>query len=301
MNKTELIERSKEVWRSIRSVDVAMRAASVSYYAMLASIPLLAIILTFSARLLPDLSMAGSTGAGDLTAHELNQALARLLPNEATSIIKQEIARIQSEPPVGLLSIGLLLTLWTASNAYSAMITAMNEIYGVRESRPFWKLRLYTLFMPVVFAVIIILALVGIVAAPSIINALHLDQFAGRLIGAAQWLVIYGLIILSFDLAYRMGPCSLKHAKRVTTGSIVGATIFMASSLLFQLYVQHFGSYDKVYGSLGGAIMFLVWIWVLSTCLLIGCAVNKVLEDDCTRRRQSLDRVLPPETPSRSR
>lgn len=284
MQIAELKDKSIRVLKYVRQVDVPTRAASVSYFAMLASVPLLAVILTLSAQLLPDMGSANAVGLGDMTTKELNSALGRLLPLDASDLIKQEITRLQSQPPVGLLSLGLFLSLWTASNAYVALMVAMNEIYGVEETRSFWRIRSSALLMPILFAVILAVALASIVAAPWLIHALELDHFAGSLMTLAQWGCLYFILVMSFEVAYRVGPSASVKSKKISPGSIMGATIFLFASLLFQLYVQQFGSYDKVYGSLGGAVIFLVWIWLMSACLLVGCAVNKVLHDDSEKR-----------------
>jgi membrane protein len=280
IGRAELRAKIIRVLKYVRRAEVPNRAASVSYYAMLASIPLLAVVVTLSAQLLPDMHYAHAVGMGAITTAELNAALERLLPYEANKIIKSEIARLQSQPPVGMLSVGVLLSLWTASNAYMALLTAMNEIYGVVETRPYWKVRLTALVMPIVFAVILLIALIGIIVAPTIISFFELDYFASSLMTLVQWGVIYGIVLITFEMAYRLGPRRQVRKAPLSTGSIVGATIFLVSSLLFQLYVQHYGSYDRVYGSLGGFVVFLVWIWMSSACLLLGCAINKALDEE---------------------
>jgi membrane protein len=277
----ELKQNTIRVLKYVRDVNVANRAAAASYFGMLSSIPLLAVILTVSAQLLPDMHSANAVGLGDVTTHELNIALARILPLEAKNIITNEIIRLQSQPPVGLLSLGLLLSLWTASSAYVAVMSAMNEIYGVRDVRPIWKVRFNALLMPLLFTLILSIAVLSIVAVPWAIHALDLDKFSGLVMTVAQWGCLYLIIVLSFDATYRVGPCGSLKSRKLSTGSIVGATIFLFASLLFQLYTHQFGSYDRVYGSLGGAIIFLVWLWLMNLSLLIGCAVNKVFEEDC--------------------
>lgn len=273
------------VWNILRYVhraEVPTRAASVSYFAMLASVPLLAIVLTFGAQLLPHLAYHHSVGVGDLTSAELKTTLARVLPGQAHLIIRHEIERIQSEPPVGLLSVGLILSLWTAATAYMAMNNAMFQIYGKKETRPYWKVRLTAMLMPILFGLIFVGALAAIVVAPMVIDFLGLDGFAGAFTNVAQWVGLFVIVLLGFELAYRFGPERHKKRPRISYGAIAGAVLFLAFSLVFQAYVQNFGSYDKVYGSLGGAIVFLVWIWMSSTCLLVGCAVNKCMDDECT-------------------
>jgi membrane protein len=148
------------------------------------------------------------------------------------------------------------------------------------------------MLMPIMFAAILIVALVGIIVAPAIIAFLKLSYFAKSLMTLVQWGVVFAIVLASFELAYRLGPERFVHHRLVSTGSIVGATIFLLSSLLFQAYVQHFGSYDRVYGSLGGFVVFLVWIWMSTTCLLVGCAVNKALDEESVSAKRDIKELV---------
>lgn len=284
MISAELKAKLLRVLKYVKRADLPMRAASVSYYAMISSIPLLAVVLTLSAQLLPNLHHANAVGLGQITTADMNTALAKLLPAEANEIVTSEISRIQSQPPVGLLSIGLLLSLWTASGAYMALIRAMNYIYDVVDTRAWWKVRLTAMLMPIAFAAIMIMALLGIIAAPAVVAFFHLGALAGLLMIAVQWILLYAVLLACFEIAYRLGPRRKTLGRWLSTGSIVGATIFVVASVGFQLYVQQFGSYDRVYGSLGGFIVFLVWMWMSSASLLLGCALNRALDEEAETR-----------------
>ena len=143
-----------------------LRAAGVAFYAMLALVPFLGLVLTLSIQLLPDLtgSSARARGFGDLTVVQFRATLNQTLPPEAAKEIEEQIRRIQAEPPVGLISIGLAITLWLASSLFVAVIDAMNRIYGVRERRGFVKIRLVAILMTVIQAAILVGSLVLIVA-----------------------------------------------------------------------------------------------------------------------------------------
>jgi membrane protein len=211
--------------------------------------------------------------------HELNATLGRILPGEATNLVTHEIARLQAEPPVGLLSVGVLLSLWTASNAFKAIVGAINRIYGIQETRPFWKVRFVAVLMPLLLSCVMILALVSIVSLPTVISILRLDYYSAVAVSTAQWVGLFVSVLLSFGLTYHIAPAPPARQPLFSAGSFAGAGLFLLFSMVFQHYVNFFASYDKVYGSLGGAIVFLVWLWLVSACLLIGCAINKSLEN----------------------
>lgn len=266
-----------------RHIELPTLAAAVSYYSMLASIPLLAVLLTLATRLLPRLNpldqSAEGIGIGQLTGQQLKESLAMLLPPQAAQILSQEIGRIQQDPPVALLSVGVLISLWTTSNAFMAVISAMNKIHSVEETRPIWKVRATAIILPLILSGALIVALFCIVGLPGTINFFPVDDFAGRFIKFGQWVLVYLFVLLAFGFTYRLAPNDTAKQVLITPGSVWAAAIFLAGSIAFQLYVANFGSYQKLYGSLGGAIIFLIWTWLVSACLLFGCVLNKTLDE----------------------
>ena len=112
-----------------------------------------------------------------MSVAELQETLRVLFPREAYAVVEEEIAHIQEQPPVGLLSVGLAITIWLASSLFLAIIDAMDIIYGVGETRPFWKLRLTAIAMAVIQAIILIGSLAAIVAWPEIVTG---DPEVGR-------------------------------------------------------------------------------------------------------------------------
>ena len=149
-------------WNKIYEHEILTRAAAVAFYAMLALVPFLGLVLTMVVQLLPDLTgRSGNTvGVANLTVEQLDSTLMTMFPKEAYGVIKDQIVRIQKDSHLGLISFGLAVTIWLASSLYLAVIDAMNRIYGVTETRPFWKLRLTAIAMTLIQAII----LVGLVA-----------------------------------------------------------------------------------------------------------------------------------------
>lgn len=267
-------------WALIGEHEIFTRASAVSFYAMLATVPFLALILTVAVQLLPDISgVAGEKGVGNLTVEELRSTLSSLFPEEAYQVVSEQIERIQKQPPVGLLSIGLAISLWTASSLFLAVIDSLNVIYGVKESRPLWKLRLTAIAMTLVQAVILVGSLVVIVAGPMLFRWFGLSSQAAVLATVLQWVVVLVMILISFALSFYVGPDADQRWEWISPGSLFGSLVFLAASGLFRLYIQNFGSYDKTYGSLGGVMVLLFWFWVSSVVLLSSAQVNKVIEE----------------------
>jgi membrane protein len=274
-------ELAVRTWTKINENEILTRASAVSFYAMLAFIPFLALVVTWAVQLLPDLS--GTTGqrvgVGNLTVEQLRTTLQSLFPKEAYTVVEDQIARLQRQPPVGLISLGLAITLWTASSLFLAIIDAMNRIYGVEETRPFWKLRLTGMFMTIIQATILIGSLLAIVALPHIVAWLGLSAGAAILAEVVQGLVMVVMVLLSFALTFYVGPDADQRWEWITPGSLVGTFVFLGLSYAFRLYIQGFAHYDKTYGTLSGVMVLLLWFWLSSLVFLIAAQVNKVIED----------------------
>jgi membrane protein len=286
-------EIAMQMWKKASENEIFMRAAAVAFYAMLASVPFLGLLLTVLVQLLPDLSgLTGRrVGTANISVEDLRRALASMFPKEAYLVIEDQIARLQEQlrtrPPIGLFAVGVATMVWLASSLYSAIIDAMNRIHGVAETRSWARIYVTAIIMTIVEAVILAAALVAIVAGPEILNRLGFrghESVVGRLL---QLVVVWLMVLTSFALSFYVAPGSQRCWRWITPGSVIGSLAFVAGSYLFRIYVQNFANYDKTYGSLGGVMMLLFWFWVSSAILLLAAQLNKVVEDAWDRCESS--------------
>lgn len=285
-------------WRRMDDHEIFTRASAVSFYAMLAVVPFLAIILTLAVQLLPDLTSlagGGDTGVavGDQTVEKLRSTLRDFFPQDAYKIVEDQIARIQKEPPVGLLTLGLALSLWTASSLFLAIIDSLNRIEGVTETRSFIKLRFTGIVMTIIQAGILLGALVLIVAWAMLLRWMGLSAPVAAVATAVKWVVLFLMVLMSFALTFYVGPDSEKRWEWITPGSLIGTLGFLLGSLGFRFYIQNWTNYNKTYGSLGGVLVLLFWFWISSTVLLAAAQMNKVIEDASPLGKQFGQKVDP--------
>jgi membrane protein len=274
----ELLSRT---WKKILENEIMTRAAAVSFYAMLALVPFLGLVLSIVVDLMPDLrGPSGTTIAfANKTVGELRQTSQSIFPREAYEVFEAQISRLQKQPKAGIISLSLAVTLWLASSLFVAIIDAMNRIYGVNETRSFLKLRLTAIVMTIVQAIILVGSLLMIVAGEEIVTWMGVRPPASALATAIQWMVVLIMVLLSFALSFYVGPDADQPWEWITPGSLAGALVFLLVSLGFRLYVQNFANYDKTYASLGGVMVLLVWFWVSSLVLLSAAQMNEVIED----------------------
>ena len=248
---------------------------------MLAFVPLLAVLLAISVQLfyLSSFLPVELRWVEQQTINELQYSLRTMFPEDAYAVVQIQIQRMREAHPVTVLSIGTILSLWVASSLFMALIDAFNRIYGFQERRSYWKRRAIAMFMTVIQSFFVLGCLGSIVIWPQFINLLGLQGFARFSVSFLHMLAIFLITLISFALTFQIGPPSKQQIFWITPGSLFGAVIFILISLGFRSYVQNFGAYDRVYGSLGGVMVLLLWFYFTSAVVLGAATTNKVLEE----------------------
>ncbi len=249
-------------------------AAGLTYRSVLAIFP----------ALLAMLSLLGVFGQGQKTINALMGILSDLGASGTADTIKPVLASLVKGPGAGLaLIIGLVVALWSASGYVAAFGRAMNTIYGIREGRPIWKLRpammVVTVVVVVLCAAVAMALIVSGPAARAVGNALGLGSTPVLIWNIAKWPVIVLVVVLIIAILYYTTP-NLKQPKFrwVSIGAFVAIIVWILASVGFAFYVTNFANYNKTYGSLGGVIVFLLWLWITNLVLLFGAELDAEIE-----------------------
>jgi membrane protein len=276
----------RETWSKLVENELLLRASSAAYYALTALVPFLGILVALAAHLAPDITgETNDRGAlGIMTVDEFRATPAHFLPDEAYKVVAGEIARIQKQPPFGLLSVGLVVSLWLSSSLFGTIIDALNRILGVEETRPYWRVVLTAVGLTVIAAVILLGTLVVLVIWPEARGGLGWAEPAGGGETAAGWLIVACGILLSFSVTSFMGPNVRRPWKWITPGSALGALALLASSVLLRGYVQKFGNYGKTYGSLAGVMLLSFWFWIAAVIFLVALQLDRIIEVEQEKR-----------------
>lgn len=250
-------------------------AAALTYYGLLALFP--ALIALFS--------LIGIFGNAQGTVDTLTEIITELGPESAAETFEGPIESIATSPATASFAfvLGLAAALWSASGYVGAFSRASNVIYETREGRPFWKLR--PLQIAVTLAMIVMMALlaVGLVLTGPVVSAVAgpvgIGDTAVDIWGIAKWPVMALVFMTMVSVLYYASPnAKLRGFKWVTPGSIVAIVVWVIASALFAVYVANFGSYDKTYGTLGGLIVLLIWLWITNLAILFGHQLNAEIE-----------------------
>lgn len=206
----------------------------------------------------------------------------RALPPESFQLFREIVAGVvYSSAAPGLMSVGAILALWAGSNVFNSLIGALNRAYDVEESRPWWKTRLIAIAMVILCGGVIILATITLVAGQEAVNwaasLVGLDAATASALLIVQYVAAL-LLLLGVGMAsYLVLPCARQSWRHALAGSILATVLWVLVTLAFRFYVINFADYNKTYGTIGGVIVLLTWMYLSMVVLLIGGELNSEL------------------------
>jgi membrane protein len=263
-----------KIWNKIFADNVFGRAAQLAYYWLFSIFPLL-IFLTTLLAFLP-------------MRRDLDQwigTFAAVLPPEAYMLLNNTFQQIASQQRGGLLSFSILLILWSSSSGMEAIIGALDRAYGAGPARAWWKQRLLAVALTLGLAVFIISALTLIFFGESIgARMATYFGFSGTfetVWALAQWPIVVGLTLLGVELIYYFAPNfgRGKNGKRwdwLTPGAVFAVGLWLLISFGLRFYVSRFGHFDATYGTLGGVMVLMLWLYLTGVAILVGGEINSV-------------------------
>jgi membrane protein len=239
-------------------------AATVTFYCVLSLFPFLLFVVGVLSKIV-------SWETIDDVVHQVSL----VMPREVTAIVSTRLTALKTQPATGVLTLGFIGALWSASAGVASLIPALNHAYDVVETRPFWRRRLLALATTLGVGLVALVASLVALAVPA------LAHWVGGTIGEVlSWVrfPIAGVIMMAtWALLYQVLPNVKPHFQLVSPGSIVGVILWVIASWGFSQYAQHFGSYEATYGALGGVVVLLLWMWVSALALIMGAEINKIL------------------------
>lgn len=204
-----------------------------------------------------------------------------VLPREALEQVNPVIDQLQQSKG-GLLSVGIVIALWTASAGVRLMMSAMNAAYDVVEGRPIWKRFPLSIFYTVGIAGMLLAAAALMVLGPQVMawlaGQVGLEDFIVTLWTILRWPVIVLLMMVAVALMYYVMPDVKQKFRFITPGSVLAVVVWIIASLGFAYYVKTFANYNAMYGSIGAIIVLLLYFYISSAVLLLGAEMNAVIE-----------------------
>jgi membrane protein len=263
-------ELSLKTWRGINADNIYGGAAELSYYFLLALFPML-IFLTSLVGFLPGAQQA------------ILVSLGRVVPGQAMKLVNDTLQDVINNRSGGLLSFGILGTLWAASVGVAALMETLNVVYCVKEGRSFWKVRLIAVGLTIILSSVMIggtvLIMFGDKLSAWLAGELGLGSSFAVAWGVVDYLLGLVLLLIGIDLIYYFAP-NIKLRWRVTTfGSGFALIALIVVSLLFSLYLRVAPSYSATYGSLGAVIVLMLWLYLVGLVILTGGKINAIIRE----------------------
>jgi membrane protein len=264
-----LKELGRRTWKEAGEDNVMGRAAELAYYFLLALFPLLIFLLS----LVSFIPSAQQT---------IFVWLSRLMPRDAQKLIADWVETVFDTRSGGLLSFGVLFTLWAASTGMVALMEALNAAYEVKEGRPYWKARLVALGLTVAVCLLIIggatLITFGGQSATWLADWLGVGRQFGTIWPFIRYLLGLGMLMVGLGAIYYFAPNARQRWKWITPGAVFAVVLLVVASYLFSFYLRFAPSYDATYGSIGAVIVLMLWLYLLGVIIFIGAEINSEID-----------------------
>jgi membrane protein len=253
----------KRTFREFMDDNLPDWAAALTYYSVMSLFPAVLVLA----------SLIGLVGDPDKLADNLRQFAPSQAQDTLVDVVRQLASSASIAGPVAI--IGLLSALWAASGYLGAFIRASNTIYDVEEGRPIWKTVPLRIALTLTMMVLLTATALGVVLTGGIAErvgrALGLGSTGVAVWDIVKWPVLAVLVSLAIAILYWASPNVQQPGFRwVTPGSLLAVLVWAAASAGFAIYVANFASYNKVYGSLAGVVVFLVWLWLSNLAIVFG-------------------------------
>jgi membrane protein len=262
--------------------DAMGMAAQIAFYAMLGLFPFMIFVLSVISMFPVDL---------DLQQYLLD-SLENQMPSEAATYVTNIVMDLLPQQNQGLLSFGLLASLWGASMAIGALITTINRAYNIRPRRNIVQQKILSIFLTLGLSAMWLLAVTIILVGPDLTQKLF------QLIGIASenstfWTSVrlpmaFLLNLAALSILYYVAPEAKQRFRWILPGALTSTILWFGASQVFRFFLQNFGQYNKTYGSLATVVILMIWLWISGLLFLLGAEINSLMkrmeEDDPPKR-----------------
>lgn len=254
--------------KRIKKDDIFALTSQIAYGLVISFIPFLIFLMTFIGHL-------------KLDSQSVLVTLKALIPTTAFEFIKSTVEGVITYQNGNLLSVSLILTIWTASTGFRAVMKGMNKAYNQRETRNFVVVFIIAILFTIVFTLIIIASLIllvfGNIIGQHVLKYLTYTELIINLWNILRYSFIITMMVGVFALIYRYTPCIRLKWSEVMPGALIATLGWILTSLGFSFYVNNFSNYSRLYGGIAAVLIMMTWIYLSSFILLIGGEINAYL------------------------
>ena len=261
-------------WKQASSRQAPLLAAGVAFYAFLSLFPaMIAAVMTYGLIASPE------------TVANQSADVAEALPADAASVVTGQMDALikTSDGSLGIgLAIALVLAVYGAAGGVGNLVTAINAMFGLGETRGFIKRKALSLLLTLGAIVFVVLVVALVAVAPAVLDEVEIVPGVRAAFEAGRWVLLLAAVTIAIGVLFRLAPNRTATGSLVSKGVLVATVLWLLVSIGFSLYVDNFGSYGKTYGALAGVVVLLLWLWIGIYAILLGACVEAVREDVVT-------------------
>ncbi|MCY6484498.1 YihY/virulence factor BrkB family protein [Clostridium aestuarii] len=248
--------------------DIFALGSQLAYSLLLSFFPFLIFLMTM-------------IGFSSVTSNDVLLSLRRIMPSNAFELIYATVIEIFDSRKSDLLSFSLIITIFIASNGFTAVINALNKAYDMNENRSFWEVYLTAILCTFILAFMIMFSLfllvLGNLIGITISTTFNLPSTFDFVWDLLRYFITLMSMIFIFAIIYKLTPARKLKFVEVLPGSIFATIGWLIASMCFAFYVDNFNNYSKLYGGIGAVIVLLIWLFLTSVIILIGGEINSLL------------------------
>ena len=257
-------------------------AAQISFYTMLGLFPFLIFLL----------SLLGTFPLGESLKPEMLEALREQMPRESAEYVANIVVELLPEYSQGLLSVGLLASLWGASMAVGALITTINRAYNIRPRRHMVTQKFMSIVLVLLLSGMWLMSMTIILVGPGITQ--NIFEFMGiasetnTFWTSLRLPMAFMLNLTALTILYYFAPEARQRVLSILPGAFTATILWLLASSAFRIFLRNFGTYNKTYGSLAGLVILMMWLWISGLVFLLGAEINSLMrriEDDNSPKR----------------
>ncbi|WP_010529667.1 YihY/virulence factor BrkB family protein [Lentibacillus jeotgali] len=264
------VEFGKKLFQRITDDDIFGLGAQLAYFLLLSLFPFLLFLMTLLGYL-------------PIDSQNVTEFIQRYAPGEISQLINDNVSELVNNQSGSLLSIGIIGTLWAASNGINAIMKGFNRAYNVEEDRSFIVMRLIAIVLTIAMVLVICMAFLlpvfGKIIGEYIFAFFGLSEGFLNVWDTLRWVVSSAVIFIVLTALYKMAPNKRIYFKNVIWGALFATIGWQLVSLAFSFYVNSMGNYSATYGSLGTVIVLMIWFYLSGIIIMIGGAINAIFRE----------------------
>ncbi|GIU81748.1 MAG: YihY/virulence factor BrkB family protein [Acidobacteria bacterium] len=246
------------------------RSAEIAFYFFFSLFPLLFFFVSLFGLVLKE--------ASDLES-KFFLYLKQIMPIEAYNLVEKTMKEVTEASSGGKITFGLLVAVWSASSGFDSLQSSLNRVYGLQETRSFLKSKLTSIALTIIVGILIFLTVILNLEGLNFLSNVFPAKFF-YFLKFFESLIILASLFFAFALVYNLCPNKTREKWRwFSWGTAVSIFLWILVSAGFSLYLRHFNTYAKVYGSLGAVIILMLWFYLTALVILIGAEIDSIFDE----------------------